>query len=115
MFKGERRCGVHCNYMLHPYASVKDGWLLGRGSPRPNAQKRGPPFFLGIDPVHSMIHVEKARRRSTASDAEWAKVILRFRAMNDLRDHDARRAQHACRLLKNEATAIYDLYGRGHA
>jgi hypothetical protein len=52
--------------------------------------------------------VRKARRRSTASDAEWAKVIQRFRALNDLRDQDARRrAQRAARLLKKEATDIY--------
>jgi hypothetical protein len=52
--------------------------------------------------------VGKASRSSTASDAEWAKVIRRFRALTDLHDPDARRrVQRGCRLLKKEATAIY--------
>ena len=50
----------------------------------------------------------KERRRSTVSDAAWTKVIQRFRAMIEQRDPDARRrAQHASRLLKSEAAAIY--------
>jgi len=52
--------------------------------------------------------VGKASRRSTGSDAEWAKVFKRFRAMIDLRDPDARRrAQRASRLLRQEAKDIY--------
>jgi len=51
--------------------------------------------------------VDKSRWSTTASGAEWAKVILRFRALTDLREPAARlRAKRAADLLKKEAKAL---------
>ena len=52
--------------------------------------------------------MDKSRWSTTASNAEWAKVIRRFRSLIDLRDPAARRRiKRACRLLKKEAEELY--------